>query len=71
MKVGRYAIVIFSKDVFGKQPLPVAFEIDYFSLPIKESKGTLKIFQEVNKSMDYISSIMHEISEKSLSLLKK
>ena len=42
VKVGRNdngdAIVIFSKEI------PVAFELDYFSLSVKESKETLKIF---------------------------
>ena len=48
MKVGRNGnsdiIVIFSKDVFGENGIPVVFETDYFSLPAKEGRGTLKIF---------------------------
>ena len=69
MKVGRNdngdIIVIFSTEI------PVAFEINYFSIPIKESKKALKIFQEVIDSIDHLSSIMYELSEKSLSLLKR
>ena len=54
MKVGRNenrdVIVIFSKEIFSDEkakPLPVAFEISYFYLPVKESKKTLKIIQEL------------------------
>ena len=76
VKVGRNdnddVIVIFSKKIFSEEkPIPVAFDISYFSLPVKDSKKTLKIFQEVSESINYLSPIMYELSEKSLSLLKR
>ena len=62
VKVGRNdngdVIVIFSKDV------PVAFEIECF-LPVKESKETLKIFQEVIDSIDHLSP-MYKLSKNHL-----
>ena len=45
MKVGRNdigdVIVIFSKEI------PVAFELNIFSLPVKESKKLLKYFKKL------------------------
>ena len=54
VKVGRndngIVIVIFLKEIFSdKKPLPVAFEISYFSLPAKESKKLLKYFKKLVK----------------------